>query len=211
MKKFLLSLLLGLVMAPSISLAQDNTMNLTLFKEFKPAVVQMGDGRKVKTRLANIFLKNAALLYKRGDATMEANMSPVVAVDFDSLHYEKIDNMLALLVDSVGANRLYCAVLIDMDSYVTMLKNNVNITNLSLGDQISYTTLDLTPQEGMSLPLVRHYYYLYNGELVRVHEREVSRRLPKDKKRIYKTIISLPEFTWVDDDSLMKLLRAISD
>lgn len=198
-------------MAPSISLAQDNTMNLTLFKEFKPAVVQMGDGRKVKTRLANIFLKNAALLYKRGDATMEANMSPVVAVDFDSLHYEKIDNMLALLVDSVGANRLYCAVLIDMDSYVTMLKNNVNITNLSLGDQISYTTLDLTPQEGMSLPLVRHYYYLYNGELVRVHEREVSRRLPKDKKRIYKTIISLPEFTWVDDDSLMKLLRAISD
>jgi hypothetical protein len=63
----------------------------------------------------------------------------------------------------------------------------------------------------MELPLVKHYYYLYKGELIKVHDREVSRRLDKEKKRLFKTIISLPDFTWVDDDSLMKLLRAISD
>lgn len=202
---------MGLMMAEGIVFAQDNTWNLTLFQNYKPATVHMADGRNVKTRLSNIFLKNAALLYKRGDATMEANMAPIVAVDFDTLHYVKINNMLALEVDSVGANKLYCAIVIDLDSYKTMLRNNVNISSLSLGDQISYTTIDLTPQEGMQLPLVRHYFYLYNGEIFRVHEREITRRIPKEKKRLYRTIISLRDFTWVDDESLMKLLKVISE
>ena len=211
MKKFLILLFLVLAMLPQAASAQDNTMSLTLFRDYRPAVIHMGDGRTVRSSLANIFLKNASLLFKRGETTMEANMETIVSVDFDSLHYENIDNMLAVQVGSVGANKLYCAIVIDMKSYVTMLRNNVNISSLSLGDQISYTTVDLTPQEGMELPLVKHYYYLYNGELIKVHDREVSRRLDKEKKRLFKTIISLPDFTWVDDNSLMKLLRAISD
>jgi len=174
-------------------------------------VVHMADGRNVKARLSNIFLKNASLLFKRGDATMEANMDPIVSVDFDTLHYVKIDNMLALEVDSVGANKLYCAVLIDLDSYKAMLRNNVNISSLSLGDQISYTTIDLTPPEGMQLPLVRHYFYLYNGEIFKVHEREITRRMPKEKKRMFRTIIGMSDFSWSEDNSLMKLLKAISE
>jgi hypothetical protein len=119
--------------------------------------------------------------------------------------------MLALEVDSVGANKLYCAILIDLDSYKAMLRNNVNISSLSLGDQISYTTIDLTPPEGEQLPLVRHYFYLYNGEIFKVHEREITRRMPKDKKRMFRTIIGLSDFSWSEDNSLMKLLKAISE
>lgn len=142
---------------------------------------------------------------------MEANMEPVVAVDIDTLHFLKIDNMLAQFVDSVGENKLYCITLIDIESYKTILRNNVNISNLSLGDQISYATIDLSSQEGVQLPLIRHFYYIYNGELIRVHEREISRRLKKENKRIYKTVISLDGFSWVDASSLMTLLKAISD
>lgn len=211
MKKLLTALLTCLFVAEGVAFAQDNTWNLTLFQEYKPAVVHMTDGRNVKARLSNIFLKNASLLFKRGDATMEANMEPIVSVDFDTLHYVKIDNMLALEVDSVGANKLYCAILIDLVSYKTMLRNNVNISSLSLGDQISYSTIDLTPQEGVQLPLVRHYFYLYNGEIFRVHEREITRRLPKEKKRMFKTVIGLSDFSWNEDNSLMKLLKAISE
>ena len=67
--------------------------------------------------------------------------------------------------------------------------------------------------EDIQMPIVRHYYYLYKGELIRVHEPEISRRLPKDKeiRRMYKTIISMNDFTWVDKESLMKLLKAISE
>ena len=211
MKKFLPTLVFAVFVGSTMSVAQDNTMNLTFFNEFKPAVVHMANGKKVKTSLANIFLKNAALLYKRGDTTMEANMEPVVAVDIDTLHFLKIDNMLAQFVDSVGENKLYCITLIDIESYKTILRNNVNISNLSLGDQISYATIDLSSQEGVQLPLIRHFYYIYNGELIRVHEREISRRLKKENKRIYKTVISLDGFSWVDASSLMTLLKAISD
>jgi hypothetical protein len=192
-------------------MAQDNTWNLTLYNEYKPAVVSLTNGKTTKTQFANVFLKNAALLFKRGDATMEANMATVLSVDMGGQHFVKIDNMLAREVDSIGANRLYCVTLIDLDSYKRMLRNNINITNLSLGDQLSYTTIDLAPTEGVMLPLIRHFYYLYNGEIVPVHERQISRRLPKEKKRMYKTIISMDDFSWVDSESLMKLLRAISE
>jgi len=201
-----------LMLCGSLSLkAQDETKNLTTYRDFRPAVVHMANGTTVRTSLANIFLKNASLLFMRGSVAMEADMRTIATVDFDKQHYVNIENQLALELDSVGENRLFCATVIDIDAYKAMLRNNVNISNLSLGDQISYSTVNLTPEDGMMLPLVPHYYYLYKGEIIKVHEREISRRLSKDKKRQYKTIISLPDFTWVDTESLVKLLKAISD
>ena len=54
--------------------------------------------------------------------------------------------------------------------------------------------------------------YFYNGECFKVHEREISRRLPNDKdlKRKYKTIIGLDSFSWTDNESLVQLLKAIT-
>ncbi len=212
MYKYLTVLFFSLFLSTGTVSAQDNTWNLTFFKEYKPATIHMSNGKKVRVALANIFLKNASLLYKQGTATMEANMEPVVGVEFGKRQFIVIDKMLSEVVDSVGANKLYCATLIDLEAYKTMLRNNVNISSLSLGDQISYATIDLTPQEGIQLPIIRHFYYLYYGEIVKVHEREISRKLKdKEKKRLYKSIISLDNFSWSDRDNLMKLLKAISD
>jgi hypothetical protein len=211
MGSFFLTAFVMLLLGASVCFAQDETKNLTAFREFKPAVVHMANGTTVKTKFANIFLKNAALLFLRGENTMEANMEPIVSVDINDQRYVKIDDMLALEIDSVGENVLYCATTIDLVSYKTMLRNNVNISNISFGDNVSYSTVDLTPEEGMPLPLIPHFYYYYNGEMVKVHEREISRRLSKEKKRAYKTIISLPDFSWVDAESLVTLLKAISE
>ena len=191
--------------------AQDNTHNLTLYKEFKPGIIHMKGGRELKNPLLNIFLKDAALLYKSGSATKEANMNNVIGVDFDDRKYVNIQGELAYLVDSVGPNRLYCSTLIDVEAYKTLQKNNVNISNLSLGDQISYSTIELEQQEGIQLPIINHFYYLYQGKLIKVHEREISRLLPKDKKRLYKTVISGDKFSWVDAQSLIRLLKAITE
>ena len=211
MGKSLLTAFLMLLFGASVCVAQDETKNLTLFREFKPAVVHMANGTNVKTKFANIFLKNASLLFLRGENTMEANMEPIVSVDINDQQFVKIDDMLCAVIDSVGENVLYCATTIDLVSYKTMLRNNVNISNISFGDNMSYSTVDLTPEEGMPLPLIPHFNYYYNGEMIKVHEREISRRLKKEKKRAYKTIISLPDFSWVDAESLVTLLKAISD
>ena len=218
MKRFVSLFVFLLTIGINVVLAQEVTEQFTLFREFKPAKVYMSNGKVVKTSHANIFLKNASLLFLRGELTMEANMETIDSVDIENRRFVKIDKMLYEVVDSVGKNnnKLFCAIEIDIPAYNTMLKNNQNITSLSgafSGAQLSYSTIDLSKSEDIQMPIVPHYYYLYNGELIRVHEREISRRLPKDKeiRRMYKTIISMNDFTWVDKESLMKLLKAISE
>ena len=189
--------------------AQGVTEELTFYPNFKPAVIHMASGKDINNPLTNIFLKNASLLFMKGSLAMEANMDPIIGVDFDDHQFIKIDNMLACVLDSVGKNRLYCATVIDVEAYNQMLRNNVNITSFSLTDQMSYTTIDLNNGDN-ALPIINHFYYMYNGEIIKVHERELSRILPKSKRRIYKTIISMDGFQWVDRKSLVTLLEAIS-
>ncbi len=215
--KRLIAFVWVLAVSCSMIIAQDNTKKLTVFNDFKPAMVYMNNGKVVRTPLANIFLKNASLLFLRGELTMEAFMDPIKTVKIDTLWYVNIDNKLGQLIDSVGNNRLYCVTVIDIDAFKAMMKNNVNITANSFqelvsgSDQISYSTIELELPEDQKLPLLRTYYYLYNGEMIRVHERELSRKLPKSKRHNYESILSLPDFSWVDVDSLMKMLKAISE
>ena len=191
--------------------AEERITRATLYREFKPSVIYLTDGRKIKQNLTNVALKNSALLYPSGSYTMEANMGNIARVDFDDRQFVVVERQLATVVDSVQGNMVYRVDYLDMEAYRSRLRNNVNISNLSLGDQISTTTVDLNNEEDHKFPLVHKYYMLYGGDLFRVHEREISRRLPKDKevKRMYKTIIGQPDFSWTSDESVSRLLRAI--
>jgi hypothetical protein len=190
--------------------AQDETFNLTVYKEFKPGIIHMANGKDLVNPLLNIFMKQSTLLYMSGNYAKEANMDNVLGVDFDDRKYIKINGELAYLVDSIGANRLYCVTLIDIDAYKSLQKNNVNISNLSLGDQISYSTIDMENRDSIQMPVIERFYYLFDGKYIKVHEREISRLLPKEKRRLYKTIISQDGFSWIDKQSLLQLLKAIS-
>jgi hypothetical protein len=195
------------------SFAQDLTQHLTVYPEYKSAIVHMTDGRDVRTSLANIFLKNSSLLFMRGSNSMEADMSTIAGADFDDRKYVTIEKQLAYLVDSVRGNSLYCVTLVDIDSYQRMLRNNVTITDLRFSDQIDVTSVDPETLEHQQLPVIRQYYFLYNGEFVRVHDREIARKLSKDKEkqRLFKTVISMNNFSWTDEQSLMLLLKSISN
>ena len=205
-----LTLLLVLLLSIS-AVAQKKTLTATLYPEFKPSVITLSDGRRITQPLTNIFLKNSSLLYLKGDYTMEANMDNVLAVDFPDRSYVAINKQLAYTVDSVGRNVIYCIELFDQDSYERNLRNNINISNLSLGDQISTTTVDINNEEDRKLPVFRHFYFLYEGEFVKVHERDLSRRLSKEKRTMMKRIVALPDFSWQREESLKKLLKAISE
>ena len=190
---------------------EDRITMATLYREFKPSLIYLTDGRKLTQNLTNVFLKNSSLVYLKGTYTMEANMSVIVRVEFDDHKFDVIENQLAEVVDSVDGNAVYRVDYLDMDTYQTRLKNNINISNLSLGDQISTTTVDLNNEEDYKFPLIHKYYMRYGGETFQVHEREIWRRLPKDKdvKRMFKTIISQSDFSWTSDESVSQLLRAI--
>jgi hypothetical protein len=140
-------------------------------------------------------------------------METIAAVEFDDRKYVNINNQLAYMVDSVGSNKLYRIDLFDLNAYNQQIRNNINISNLGFENGgISTTTTDLNTEDDYKFPIFSHYYYYYNGEVIKVHEREISNHLPKDKelKRKYRTIIGLDSFRWTDEASLIKLLQAIS-
>ena len=190
---------------------QERTTMATLYREFKPSVIYLTDGRKLNQNLTNVFLKNSSLVYLKGTFTMEANMSNIARVEFDDRQFDVIEDQLAELVDSIGSDAVYRVDYLDMEAYQAGLRNNINISNISLGEQITTTTVDLNNEEDYKFPLVHKYYMRDGGETFHVHEREIWRRLPKDKdvKRMFKTIIGKSDFSWTSDESVSELLRAI--
>lgn len=206
------ALLLFTMMIFTEGIAQQKTLYATRYKEFRPSVITFADGHQSRQSLTNVFLKNGALLFLQGEYTMEANMDNIVAVDFPGdRKFVAIDKQLAYMVDSVGKNAVYCVELFDQDTYERNIRNNINYSNIELGDQLSTTTIDLNNEEDYKLPVFRHFYFLYEGEYIRVHEREILRKLPKEKRTMVKRIMAVPNFSWQHEDSLVMLLKAITD
>ncbi len=208
MKRFFI-LALALLMSVII-VAQKRTTQSTLYRNFKPSVITLNDGRKLNQQFTNIFLKNSSLLYMKGEYAMEANMDNIIGVDFDDRSYTKIGQQLAYVIDTVKNCGLYCVELFDQDSYERNLKNNVNISSLDLGDQISYSSVDLNNEDDYKLPVFRHFYFFLNGEYIKVHERELGRKITKEQRTMMKRIIGMPDFSWQDEESLKTLLKALA-
>ena len=213
MKKVVLFIIM--IVAAQVISAQIRTPKLTVYKQFKPAVITLKDGRKLSQPLTNIFLKNSSLLYMNGTNSMEANMDNVVSVKFDDRLYVKIDTLLCCQVDTIGNDALYCATIIDMPAYVQQLKNNQVISNIGfdfsggMGGQMSTATIDISTEDDYNFPLIDIFYFRLNGKFVRTHERILERALPKEKRRMLRTFENMEGFSWTDRDSLLKLLKAL--
>jgi hypothetical protein len=188
---------------------QDRTTKLTVYPEFKPSVIELADGRILKEKFTNIFLKNSSLLYMSGTVTKEAYTANIKSVKFDDRLYVKVDTLLAYEVDSVGNDALYCATVIDQEAYRQNLRNNQVMTNISLSDQVSTTSVDLSNEDDYLFPLINIYYYRLNGKFVRCHDRSLSNVLNKEKKRMLRTFVHMDDFSWSDQKSLIELLKRL--
>jgi hypothetical protein len=207
MKKYIF--LISLLSAVIATQAQVRTVKLTVYPEFKPSLIHLTDGRVLRQPLTNVFLKNATLMYMKGNDVMQANMSNILSVEFDDRTYVKIDTLLCYQVDSIGNDALFKATIIDVKAYNTQLRNNHVISNLSLGDQISMATIDLSTDEDFKFPLIDIYFYRYKGKFVRTHERNLGRLLSKEKRRMLRTYVTMDGFSWTDEKSLIKLLKSL--
>lgn len=212
MKKLVLLSMLMLVAFKGA--AQEVTPQLTVFPEFRPATVYMTDGKKLDIPMANIFLKNSSLLYISGELTKEVDTKNLLRVDFKDQSYIRIDSVLAYRVDTVGANALFCAKVLDLKAYKQQVANNSNITNLDLNDlatmnMFQYTTIDINDVKDIHFPVIPLYYYRINDQFVLVHERNLKRFFDKENRRRMESVMNLPDFSWTDEKSLLKILEII--
>lgn len=194
--------------------AQEVTPQLTAFPEFRPAIVYMADGKKLDIPMANIFLKNSSLLYISGELTKEVDTKNLMRVDFKDRSYFRIDSVLAYEVDTVGANALFCAKVLDLKAYRQLIANNSNITNLNINDLanmniLQYTTIDINDVSDIHFPVIPLYYFRVNNQFVLVHERNLKRFFDKENRRRMESVMNLPDFSWTDEKSLLKILEII--
>lgn len=207
--KNIVFLILSLLVCHGIN-AQMISHRVTEFKDYQPAVVELTSGKPLKVGSANIFLKNSKLLYKSGTRVLEAKLTNVKSVSIGGKYYVKIDTILAYRVDTVGKNGLYCSPTIDMDAYKMDMANKRHITNFEIGSQVNMTALESTEEEANEYPLQNNYYIEYNGKFVKAHELYVLRAIPKSKRKAFWTTVREVGFSWIHEESLMKLLRVIT-
>lgn len=136
-------------------------------------------------------------------------MSQIESVEFADRKFIKVDTMLVTIVDTIGDNQILCATTIDVEAYRQRAVNDKVLTNLTLGEQVSTTTIDLAPSDEPKYPLVNDYYFLVDGKVIEVHERTINRMLDKDKRRILKSYLMQPDFDWSDRGYLRKILLLI--
>ncbi|MBP5712724.1 MAG: hypothetical protein J6W77_07035 [Prevotella sp.] len=208
--KNIVFLALSLLICHGVS-AQTISHGVTAFKEYQPAIVELTNGKPLKVGAANIFLKNSKLLYKSGTKVLEAKLANVKSVSIGDKYYVKIDTILAYRVDTVGKNGLYCATTIDMENYKLDMANKRHITNFEIGDHVNMTALESTKEEANEFPLQNNYYIEYNGKFVKAHELYVLRAIPKSKRIEFWATVREVGFSWIHEDSLMKLLKVISE
>ena len=207
-KTILLTILFATIFCHA-SQAQEVTPSVTVYKEFRPATVYLTSGKKAKIQLANIFLKNSSLLYMQNNTAMEAIMNTINRVEFEDRTYYRLDTILAYRVESVDNNVLYCAQTIDVAAFQQQRRNNVNISNLDLGEIIGVTTVDIG--DVTEFPIKSEFFFLLDGKLVKVHERTLKLVLNKEQRRLMASVMNMQGFSWTDPKSLTTLLKTLTN
>ena len=157
--------------------------------------------------MANVFLKNSSLVYRKGSITMRANMKLIDEVSFDDQRFVCLDTLLTTIVDTVGKLVLYRASVIDIEAFRRMENDNRQITNIDIGDFVNYSSVDLNAASDLRYPLVDTYYIGGFVKLLLAEERRVATKVKKEQRRLYKTLITLPELSWTNPESLLRIMK----
>ncbi len=205
--------------ALSISVSAQNhigkTRFVTFYDKYKPAKILLQNGRVLKERQVNVFLKDGSLLYMSRNKAMQANMKQIKSVTFDDCHFLNVNNSLAyvvdsIIIDSLRNSKLLCNRIIDAEAYKNQVINSQHLTKLEMGIHVGMTTTDATDEDIHEFPVINNYYYLIDGKIVRVHERDIKRFVSKEKFNLVRSIMQLPDFSWGDEKFLIQILGLIS-
>lgn len=208
MRKFLLtSLFASATLFLSAQISVGTSHRTTLYETYQPARITLHSGKVIFQKQANVFLKNAALLFKNGQHDMVADMAQIQAVEFADKFFIRMDDKLAEVIDTVGQNRILATTTIDLEAFNNQKINDRIITNIQSGsDHISASSIDTSPMDEQ-YPLVRTYFLEIEGKIHKLHERTIRLLLPKAKRARLDFYLQMPDFKWENVDYLHKVLE----
>ena len=174
------------------------------YKDFKD-----GNIGKDKIYKANIFLKDASLLYKNDTTVMKANLFGVISVDFGDALYRKTGDRMGKVIEQKGEVFLTVVTTIDTDRMREDARSGRNSTFLDLPEFNLFidTNADYWAEgEGSSWPLKDEYFFVVKGEAIPAAEKIVKKSIRADKRNDFKELMKNRKWSWKDANSLKVLV-----
>ena len=178
------------------------------YKDFKDGNIEFAFG-KDKIYKANIFLKDASLLYKNDTTVKKANLFGVISVDFGDALYRKTGDRMGKVIEQKGEVFLTVVTTIDTDRMREDARSGRNSTFLDLPEFNLFidTNADYWPEgEGSSWPLKDEYFFVVKGEAMPAAEKIVKKSIRADKRNDFKELMKNRKWSWKDANSLKVLV-----
>ena len=178
------------------------------YKDFKDGNIEFAFG-KDKIYKANIFLKDASLLYKNDTTVMKANLFGVISVDFGDALYRRTGNRMGKVIEQKGEVFMTVVTTIDTDRMREDARSGRNSTFLDLPEFNLFidTNADYWAEgEGSSWPLKDEYFFVVKGEAIPAAEKIVKKSIRADKRNDFKELMKNRKWSWKDANSLKVLV-----
>lgn len=182
-----------------------------LFPEFREATIRQTFNRKRKDTV-NIYLKDASLFFRKDGKYMRAYLNNIIGVDFDSLHYMKVDSALALVVAQKGYNYLLKKTVVNMAKYKDELYGSSDLDHFEMEDFGVYLNLNEDKRDDdIGIPLQDVYYFNIKGTVIRANESSFKKFVSADQKEAFYVLKENRFWSWKDAESLKMLLDFLPD
>ena len=182
--------------------------------EFVEAKVLQPFGRSVKAK-ANILLKNSTLCFMRGDTILEAYVANVLGVEFDSIHYMKVnDKQMARVVAEKDYCYLLCVTTVNMSQVARECAGSENVLS-DIGDgQLAARfaeamSTDYSMKNGF--PLQDKYYFNIRGQIIPANQTAFKPFVKPEMKNAFKRLMNDKWWSWKDPASLAQLFTYIKE
>ena len=190
------------------------TKSVVANPEFVEARVLQPFGRSVKAK-ANILLKNSTLCFMRGDTILEAYVANVLGVEFDSIHYMKVnDKQMARVVAEKDYCYLLCVTTINMSQVARECAGSENVLS-DIGDgQLAARfaeamSTDYSMKNGF--PLQDKYYFNIRGQIIPANQTAFKPFVKPEMKNAFKRLMNDKWWSWKDPASLAQLFTYIKE
>lgn len=141
--------------------------SIFLYPEFQKAKIRQSFGRFVEAE-ANIYLKDASLVYKENGKIMRAYTKGIFGVTFaDTAEYVKVDSVMARVVAKKGFNSLLCKTTVNMARYREEESGGSGMDFFEMSDFNVFMNMnDDQRDDDLGIPLQDKYYFSVKGFIV---------------------------------------------
>lgn len=181
--------------------------SIFLYPEFQKAKIRQSFGRFVEAE-ANIYLKDASLVYKENGKIMRAYTKGIFGVTFaDTAEYVKVDSVMARVVAKKGFNSLLCKTTVNMARYREEESGGSGMDFFEMSDFNVFMNMnDDQRDDDLGIPLQDKYYFSVKGFIVPANESDFKKNMDPAKEAQFKELMKDRFWSWRDPKSLQMLL-----